>query len=201
MITGRSIASPVIQHLKNPSNGHQTATILVSPQWTFGGIYCGSPKASTLCPACPGLCVALARLAPQKNFSNTKVSLGVFRFFREPPVKLSGFFFVLLDARQWTSLLGKVAHCMFFTRHHSPCQLIHQHTMCSAVIVQYVFFFYWMLKGTKPAAFSVNPLPSSSFLPSIEWSILGPALQNWKGRWVISIHVKSSVLASFQSMS
>lgn len=173
MITGRSIASPVIQHLKNPSNGHQTAAILVSPQWTFGGIYCGSPEASTLCPACPGLCVALARLAPLKNFSNTKVSLGVFRFYREPPVKLSKCLFPL-DARQWTSLLGKVAHCMFFTRHHSSCQLIHQHTMCSAVIVQYVcvFFFYWMLKGTKPAAFSVNPLPSSSFVPSI--CTLGP---------------------------
>lgn len=137
MITGRSIASPVIPHLKNPPNGHQTATIPVSPQWTFGGICCGSAEASTLCPACPGLFVALASLAPLKNFSSTKVSLGVFRFFRERPVKVS---FFSLDARQWTSLLWKVAHCMFFIRHHSPCQLIHQHTTCPAVIVQYVYF-------------------------------------------------------------
>lgn len=92
MITGRSIASSVIQHLKNPPNGHQTTTILVLPQWTFGGICCGSAEASTLCPACPGLCVALASLAPLKNFSHTKVSLGVFGFFREPPVNL--FFFI-----------------------------------------------------------------------------------------------------------
>lgn len=73
--------------------GIRPQTIPVSPQWTFGGICCGSAEASTLCPACPGLCVALASLAPLKNFSSTKVSLGVFGFYREPPVNLSGFYF------------------------------------------------------------------------------------------------------------
>lgn len=171
MITGWSSASPVIPHLKNPPNEHQTVTIPVSPQWTFGGICCGSAEASTLCPACRGLCVALASLAPLKNFSSTKVSLGVFGFYREPHV--NPFFFFGCTAVKRHCFEKSPSIC-FFTRHHSPCQLIHTHTICSAV-VQNVFFvvFLLMFKGTNRAAFSVNHLPS--FL-SLSFASSSPSL-------------------------
>lgn len=176
MIKGRSIASSVIQHLKNPPNGHQTTTILVSPQWTFGGICCGSAEASTLCPACPGLCVALASLAPLKNFSHTKVSLGVFGFFKN---LLSFFFFYWMH--------GSEHHC--FEKSPTVCfsqgitLRVSWYTNTQFVLLLLCnMCIFWTLKGTTQAAFSVNHL-----LPLFAKSIMGPAPKTKKGWWVILI--------------
>lgn len=188
MITGRSIASPVIPHLKNPPNGHQTATIPVSPQWTFGGICCGSAEASTLCPACPGLCVALASLAPLKNFSSTKVSLGVFRFFREPPVNLSGFFFFFIGctAVNIVALKSRPLYVFHKASLSVPADTP-THNLSCCYCATCVFFECWKEQNQLPFLWIICLFLLLILLPLIEISVMGPALQNSKGWWVTLI--------------